>query len=126
MENRYSKDGITVQTYFDVRTIKQDGKYPVKIKVYQKVPRYYSTGICLTRKEWDDLPTSKSHAYREVWESIENSYSWIRDNVKALAELGMFSFDLLNIRLGKETDSTVNDALRAKIEETEVIYIIII
>lgn len=121
MENRYSKDGITVQTYFDVRTIKQDGKYPVKIKVYQKVPRYYPTGISLTRKEWDELSTSKSRAYKEVRENIENSYSWIRDNVKALVELGMFSFELLNIRLGKGIGSTLNDALQAKIDETEVI-----
>lgn len=121
MENRYSKDGITVQTYFDVRTIRQDGKYPVKIKVYQKVPRYYSTGVSLTRKEWDELSASKSRAYREIRESIENSYSWVRDNVKALAETGMFSFELLNIRLGKGTGSTLNDALQAKIDETEVI-----
>lgn len=121
MENRYSKDGITVQTYLDVRTIKQNGKYPVKIKVYQKVPRYYSTGISLTKEEWNDLPASKSRTYREIRESIENSYSWIRDNVKALAETGMFSFELLNIRLGKGTGSTLNDALKAKIGETEVI-----
>lgn len=121
MENKYSKDGITVQTYFDVRTVKQDGKYPVKIKVYQKVPRYYTTGISLTRKEWDDLSTSKSRASKEIRESIENSYSWIRDNVKALAEMGMFSFDLLNARLGKGIGSTLNDALRAKIDETEAI-----
>lgn len=121
MENKYSKDGITVQTYFDVRTVKQDGKYPVKIKVYQKVPRYYTTGISLTRKEWEDLSTSKSRASKEIRESIENSYSWIRDNVKALAEMGMFSFDLLNARLGKGIGSTLNDALRAKIDETEAI-----
>lgn len=121
MENRYSKDGITVQTYFDVRTIRQDGKYPVKIKVYQKVPRYYSTGVSLTRKEWDELSASKSRAYREIRESIENSYSWVRDNVKALTETGIFSFELLNIRLGKGTGSTLNDALQAKIDQTEVI-----
>lgn len=121
MENKYSKDGITVQTYFDVRTVKQDGKYPVKIKVYQKVPRYYTTGISLTRKEWEDLSTSKSRASKEIRESIENSYSWIRDNVKALAEMGMFSFELLNARLGKGIGSTLNDALRAKIDETEAI-----
>ena len=95
MENRYSKDSITVQTYFYVRTVRQDGKYPVKIKVYQKVPRYYSTGVSLTRKEWDELSASKSRAYREIRESIENSYSGVRDNEKVLAETGMFSFELL-------------------------------
>lgn len=38
-------------------------------------------------------------------------------NVEALAEKGTFSFNTLNLRLGKATGDTLNSAIRAKIEE---------
>ena len=46
----YSKDGVVVSTVLDARTINKEGKYPIKIKVYyQKKPKYYSIGICMTK-----------------------------------------------------------------------------
>lgn len=45
----YFKDGISVSVVLDARTLNKEGKYPVKMKVYyQKKPKYYSTGICMT------------------------------------------------------------------------------
>ena len=43
--------------------------------------------------------------------------SLVRMNVEALAQKGTFSFNMLNLRLGKATGNTLNSAIRAKIEE---------
>jgi integrase/recombinase XerD len=57
----FSKDGIVVSTVLDARTANKEGKYPIKIKVYyQRKPKYYSIGICMTKEEWNKLPDSKS------------------------------------------------------------------
>lgn len=114
----YSKDGISVSVVLDARTLNKEGKYPVKIKVYyQKKPKYYSTGICMTKDEWNRLPENKSSEYRKLRQSLEHSFSFVRMNVEALADKGTFSFNALNLRLGKATGDTLNNAIRAKIEE---------
>ena len=72
----YSKDGISVSVVLDARTLNKEGKYPVKIKVYyQKKPKYYSTGICMTKEEWNRLPENKSSEYRKLRQSLEHSFS---------------------------------------------------
>ena len=87
--HNYSKDGIVVSTVLDSRTINKEGKYPVKIKVYyQRKPKYYSTGICMTKQEWEKLPESKSSENRKIKQAIESSFSLVRINVEALAEKG--------------------------------------
>ena len=113
----YSKDGITIATMLDERKANKKGTFPVKIRVtYKRVRKYYPTGKDLMSDEWKALPTSKSRALKETRESIENSFSLVRLNVEALAEKGGFSFDTLNIRLGRAAGDTLNSALRARIQ----------
>ena len=91
--------------------------FPVKIRVtYRRERKYYSTGKELLVEDWERLPATRNLALREMRESIENSFSLVRSNVEALAESGGFSFDALNMRLGKATGTSVNTTLRAKIE----------
>lgn len=114
---RFSKDGITIAAILDNRKANKEEKYPVKIRVtYKRIRKYYSTGKNLGVKEWDLLPDSKSRALREVRESIANSFSLVRSNVEAIAEKGGFSFDALNVRLGRAAGDTVNSALKARIQ----------
>ena len=102
----YSKDGVVVSTVLDARTINKEGKYPVKIKVYyQKKPKYYSIGICMTKEEWNKLPDSKSFENRKIKQAIESSFSLVRMNVEALVGKGTFSFNTLNLRLGKQPET---------------------
>lgn len=116
-----SKDGIVVSSILDSRTSNKEGKYPVKIKVYyQKKPRYYSTGICMTQEEWEKLPESKSSISKSIRKAIENSFSLVRMNIDALAEKGTFSFNTLNMRLGRATGDTLNSVIKAKIAQLEV------
>lgn len=113
----YSKDGITIATMLDDRKANKKGNFPVKIRVtYKRIRKYYSTGKDLTLEEWKVLPTGKSRVLKETRESIENSFSLVRLNVETIAEKGGFSFDTLNVRLGRGTGDTVNSALKARIE----------
>jgi integrase/recombinase XerD len=113
----FSKDGITIAAILDDRKVNKEGNFPVKIRVtYKRVRKYYSTGKNLKVNEWDILPTGKSRALKETRESIENSFSLVRSNVEAIAEKGGFSFDALNVRLGRAAGDTVNSALKARIQ----------
>lgn len=113
----FSKDGITIATMLDDRKANKEGSFPVKIRVtYKRNRKYYSTGKNLKIDEWELLPTGKSRALKETRESIENSFSLVRANVEAIAEKGGFSFDSLDVRLGRATGDTVNSALKARIE----------
>ena len=113
----YSKDGITIASILDKRKANKKGTYPVKIRVtYKRVKDHFPTGKTLSIEEWDTLPKAKSRDFKEIRESIENSFSLVKNNVESLAEKGGFSFDALNLRLSKTTGSTLNSALIAKIE----------
>lgn len=114
---KYTKDNITVLTVLDKRRAKSNGLYPVKVQVvYRRVQKYYPTGKELTVDEWSRLPEAKNKTLKEVRESVENSFSLVKYNVEALVERGGFSFDALNLRLGKASGDTLNNAFKAKIE----------
>ncbi|WP_320052635.1 site-specific integrase [uncultured Acetobacteroides sp.] len=114
----YSKDGITVSSMLDPRKLNSRNEYPIKIRVnYKRQREYYSTGRSISKDEWEKLPQSKTTSAKKLKEEIESSFSLVRKNVEYMVERGEFSFDLLNLRLGRGTGDTVNTAIRAKIEE---------
>ena len=112
------KYGVVVTSVLDSRTINKEGTYPIKIKVYyQRKPKYYSVGICMSKDEWDKLPDSRSSEGRFIQGEIEKEFSRILKNVEFLVENGTFSFDRLNARLGKNIGGTLNEMLEATIKE---------
>ena len=115
---KYSKDGVSVILNLDTRREKMDGNYPVKVQVIQKgKQRYYSTGKTLSTEEWESLAESKNKTLSEIRRDLENSFSYIKTNVEALVNEHDFTFESLNIRLGKGlSDKTLGSAFRAKIE----------
>lgn len=114
---RDCKDGVTVLTILDTRRPKQNELFPVKVQViFQRVQKYYSTGKELTIEEWERMPNSKSAQLSKTKNSIKNSYNLILKNVDDLASKGEFSFDTLNIRLGKAAGEILNNAFKVKIE----------
>jgi integrase len=52
----------------------------------------------------------------ETREDLGSSFSIIKQNVETLANEGGFSFDALNVRLGRSVSDTLNTAFQAKIE----------
>ncbi|KAA6324799.1 Tyrosine recombinase XerC [termite gut metagenome] len=115
---KYAKDGVSVVLTLDTRREKKDGLFPVKIQVVQNgKQKYYSTGKSLSEDEWELLPESKSRKLSEIRKDLENSFSMIKVNVEALVNEHEFTFDVLNLRLGKGLAShTLNAAFQAKIE----------
>lgn len=113
----YSKDGITIASYFDNRKPYINGNYPVKIRVtYKGIRKYYPTGKNLSIDEWNLMPTTKNKNLKEIRESVENSFSLVKLNVETLAEKGSFSFDTLNLRLSRTVGESINIAFKLKIE----------
>ena len=112
-----SKDGVTVLTILDTRRTKQSGLYPIKVQVvYKRVQKYYSTGKELNEADWAKLPTTRIAELMKVRSSIKNSFDIVFKNIEELAYRDEFTFDALNMRLGKATGDTINIALKAKIE----------
>ncbi|SUE34618.1 site-specific tyrosine recombinase XerC [Rikenella microfusus] len=113
---KFAKDNVSVLTVLDTRRSKANGLYPIKVQVvHQRAQKYYSTGKELSPEDWKRLPMAKNRELKEIRQSIENSFSLVKAAVEALAEKGDFSFDTLNLRLGKATGGTVNTAFKTKI-----------
>lgn len=122
---KFSKDSVSVLTVLDTRRPKADGKYPVKVQIiYQRTQKYYPTGKTLTPEEWDKLPTTKTRILVSIRESIENSFSIVRDQVEDMLFNGDFSFDTLNQRLKKGSSGTVNTAFQAKIAALKAVEMV--
>ena len=114
----FSKDGITVSAILDTRRETTSGEYPVKIRVtYKRIRKYYGTGKCMTKEEWDKLPNSKIRDIIKIRESVQNSFDLVRAAVEELSFRGDFAFDNLNNRLKAASSDTVNIAFWAKIDE---------
>ncbi len=114
---KYNKDGVSILAVQDVRKEKKSGLFPVKIQViYRRIQRYYSTGKELTPEEWEALPSTKSKRLIEIRSEIKNSFEKVEAIVKTLVEEGNFSYDALNLRLGKGVVDTINVLFKAKLD----------
>lgn len=114
----FSHEGVTIASILDTRKANKNSDYPVKIRVtYRRIRKYYVTGKALTSAEWDALPTTKSKAASETRGDIQLSFDIIKRTVQGLITEGAFSFDLLNIRLGRSLTNTLNSAFAGKISE---------
>ncbi|KAA6323943.1 Tyrosine recombinase XerC [termite gut metagenome] len=113
----YSNNGITVSSILDDRRVTATG-YPVKIRVtYKRMRKYYSTGKSLSLEEWGKLPETKSMKLIATRSDIQNTFERIKKVIIELEHGIGFTFDALNLRLGKANTGTINDAFRAKIED---------
>ena len=113
---KYTKDGVSILTIQDTRRKKQSGLFPIKIQiVFNRTQRYYNTGKDLSVNDWENLSTSKSPRLMDVRSEIKNSFEKVEAIVRILVEEGSFSFDNLNIRLGKSANDTLNMAYKNKI-----------
>jgi integrase len=114
---KYAKDGVSILTILDTRRPKQSGLYPVKVQViYNRTQKYYSTGKELSSEDWAILPSTKSKKLLSVKDEIETSFDKVKNAVKRLSDEDKFSFEALNVQLGKGVVSTINEAFKMKIE----------
>ncbi|MDR1582796.1 MAG: site-specific integrase [Prevotellaceae bacterium] len=115
-----SHGNITVSVICDTRRKTSDEKYPVKVRVtYQRERQYYKTGKKLTIDEWNDLAATKKHDLLAVKKELQAAFTMIDNVVTEMNNEGRFSFDNLNVQLGKGVTDTINTAFAAKIEQLE-------
>lgn len=112
----YAKDGVTVASVLDTRRIKQNGSYPIKIRVtYRRIQRYFPTGKELPSADWKKLPRTKNRKLSEIRQDVSSSFDWVKKQVQELTEKGEFSFEMLSKRLGRKEGDTLNAAFRHRI-----------
>ncbi|KAA6342134.1 Tyrosine recombinase XerC [termite gut metagenome] len=116
--NQKQKDNVRIASILDVRRPTYQGLYIVRTRVtVGKAQKYYPTGAEMSVDEWIRMPKAKDPQLVETRRSIEASSQVIFNAVKQLCELNAFSFDRLNILLGKGNQQTVNALFEAKIQE---------
>ncbi|MDR2955112.1 MAG: site-specific integrase [Prevotella sp.] len=112
----YILNGINVALFLDDRRKNKTGDYPVKVRItYKRERRYYGTGKSLCVQDWEKLDKTKNSELISIRKDLQISFDKVRDTVQALEEEGNFSFDNLNLRLGKVAGDTLNTALKNKI-----------
>ncbi len=116
----YTKDGISLSIYFDTRKSKNDGTFPIKIRVWShRKIKFYPTGKSVTEQQWKVLPKSRAPELVVIRQDVEHSFDVIRQTVRDLQFDGIFSFEELDFRLGRGERVNLNESLRALISEYE-------
>lgn len=112
----YILNGINVSLFLDNRRENKTGNYPIKVRVtYKRERKYYSTGKSLCVQDWNKIDKTKNSDLINIRKDLQISFDKVREIVQALEEEGHFSFDNLNIRLGKGISDTLNTAFENKI-----------
>jgi hypothetical protein len=117
INNHYLCVQITISSILDDRRATVNG-YPVKIRVtYKRLRKYYTTGKTLSIENWNKLLETKSKTLISIRSDIQNTFERIKVTVMEWEWGNGFSYDALNLRLGKANAGTINMAFQAKIEE---------
>lgn len=108
----------SVTAILDTRVKKSDGTHPVRIRVtHRRITKYYNTGKLLSESDWNKLLTSRQPILVSVRTSIKNSFDLVVKVVEELEAKGEFSFQAVEIGLGRESAGTIDDGFRLKIED---------
>ena len=114
---KYAKDSVSVLVVLDGRRAKNNGLFPVKVQVvFKREQKFYPTGKDLSVKDWNELSETKSKILISVRNDIKNTFEKVETVVKSLVSDDIFSFDALNMRLGKCVSDTLNMAFAAKMD----------
>ena len=125
MKYYYSNgEGLNVRLFRDIRRRDKSGDCPLRWCITFKRKRiYYSTGKTLNASDWELFEKSEPKEFNKknanhlkpLFEELSNYFNKILEpKVKSLSD--NFSFDALNIELGKSDIKTVNDAFNSKID----------
>lgn len=114
----YSKDGLTVAAILDSRRLLANGEYPVKIRItYQRKHTYYPTGKSLSEEAWESLNVSRRADIVAARKDIENSFSLVKSAAQELIETGVFTIDILNMRMSRGQSKSLKTAVKFRIEQ---------
>ncbi|WP_163319939.1 site-specific integrase [Dysgonomonas sp. 520] len=108
---------VTIKAVLDKRFKRKSGLYSIKIQVcYLKTQKYYSTGKELCEEDWNKLSDTRIASLVQVRNAVKSSFDFVSRIVEQLWAEDGFSFDLLNMRLGRTSGETVNQTFKIKME----------
>jgi integrase len=116
---KYAREGVTVYPYLDPSHPTKEGKHSVKIcVVHQRKPRYYKTGIYLTKEEFEGLDSTKKRELIQLRNAIQNQHAKYKHHVEQLLNQDNFSFSTLATLMGgSSSEKTVTEAFSVKVAE---------
>ncbi len=109
----FNHGSVSGAIILDERRALENNCYPVRFRItHNRVVKYYSSGYSFTPDEWDNLPDSRSKNNIETRNLIISGFEFIEGFVKDLKN--DFTFELLNIRMGRGKADSVFDVFEAK------------
>lgn len=100
-----------VSLYLDTRRQKNDGTYPVKLRVtFQRKQQYYATGINLTQVQWEKVgkPKPREDFIRDTKYLLE---SFSNRAEKVIRDMPLFSFDDFEAKYAGTTEAPSDSVL---------------
>ena len=114
----YSVARVTGAIYFDFRREKHGGLYPIRFRItYLSKQKYFKSGYSLSVSDWNGLLKSKSRRLLDIKEALQNENSTIKQYIKELVNADNFSFTNLDVKINKGDQTSVDNAINAKISK---------
>jgi len=94
---------VTTATILDTRRKKQNGVYPLKLRItYKRKQKYYSIGIDLTKQDYQKVISPKP---RDYFKSIKRKLNAIEEKtINTINNLDIFSFELFESKFRGRND----------------------
>ena len=93
----WKQDGISVKVVLDKRYLRNNGAYPIRIRViYKRILKEFNTGIEATPLEWEKIKSSKAKAFLGIQQHIKERFEMIVQITERLSEKVVMR---LNIRI---------------------------
>ena len=92
----WKQDGISVKVVLDKRYLRNNGAYPIRIRViYTRILKEFNTGIEATPLEWEKIKSSKAKAFLGIQQHIKERFEMIVQITERLSEKQEFSIAAL-------------------------------
>ena len=92
----WKQDGISVKVVLDKRYLRNNGAYPIRIRViYKRILKEFNTGIEATPLEWEKIKSSKAKAFLGIQQHIKERFEMIVQITERLSEKQEFSIATL-------------------------------
>lgn len=113
---------VTINIFHDTRRVKNDGRYPVKIRItYSRRRKYFPTGYDLSKNDFERIIRSSKRLSAEDQTIRSNLRELEGKAIKIVNDLKAFSFDAFARKFNSNLDTTdsVYDLFTEYISELE-------
>ncbi len=118
-KDNFLESGVLGVVLLEVRRVKDNGLFPVKIRLtYQRKQIYLSGGYDFTREEWEKMQNAKNGSpLHKKKTAISTTLKTIQDTINGIAQKGEYSHEKLLKMLKKGRTDSLSVAIANIIEE---------